>query len=87
MRYQGQSVLVGETELRWNFTPRWSLVGFGGVGRTNSIETFDNEETVTAGGAGLRYFIARRFGAHVGFDIARGPEDTALYLQFGHSWR
>lgn len=36
---------------------------------------------------GLRYFIARRFGAHVGFDIAKGPEDTVFYLQFGHAWR
>lgn len=32
-------------------------------------------------------FIARRFGAHVGFDIAKGPEDTAFYLQFGHAWK
>jgi len=23
----------------------------------------------------------------LGFDIAKGPEDTAFYLQFGHPWR
>ena len=21
------------------------------------------------------------------FDIAKGPEDTAIYFQFGHAWR
>ncbi len=35
----------------------------------------------------MRYFIARRFAVHAGFDIARDPEDTAFYLQFGHAWR
>jgi hypothetical protein len=47
----------------------------------------DNVTTVYSKGVGLRYFIARRFGTHVGFDIAKGPEDTALYLQFGHAWK
>jgi hypothetical protein len=22
----------------------------------------------------------------VGIDVARGPEDTAIYLQMGHAW-
>jgi len=87
MRYQGKSVGVGEAELRWNFTSRWSVIGFGGVGKTVSINILDENEKVYSKGAGLRYFIARRFGAHVGFDVAKGPEDTAFYLQFGHAWR
>lgn len=87
MRYQGDSVAVAEAEVRWNFTPRWSIVGFGGAGRTSSIDIADNETTVYAKGIGLRYFIARRFGAHVGFDVAKGPEDTVFYLQFGHAWQ
>jgi Omp85 superfamily domain len=87
MRYQGETVAVAETELRWNFSTRWSIVGFGGVGRTKGVEEDDPVDTVYSKGMGLRYFIARRFGAHVGFDIARGPEDTAFYLQFGHAWR
>lgn len=87
MRYQGDSVAVAEAEVRWNFTPRWSVVGFGGVGRTSSTDIANNETTVYSKGAGLRYLIARRFAAHVGFDIAQGPEDTAFYLQFGHAWQ
>jgi len=87
MRYQGKTVGVAETELRWNFTSRWSLVGFGGVGRYTDFSGTAPASNVYSKGAGMRYFIARRFGAHVGFDVAKGPEDTAFYLQFGHPWR
>ena len=87
MRYQGETVGVAEAELGWNLTSRWSVLGFAGAGRTTSIADNDKITTVYSKGVGLRYFIARRFGAHVGFDIARGPEDTAFYLQFGHAWR
>ncbi|GMR16192.1 MAG: hypothetical protein BMS9Abin31_0504 [Gammaproteobacteria bacterium] len=87
MRYQGKSVGVAEAELGWKFTNRWTVLGFGGAGRTRGIVNNNKNTTVYSKGAGLRYFIARRFGAHVGFDIAKGPEDTALYLQFGHAWR
>jgi len=87
MRYQGESVAVAETELGWNFTTRWTVLGFAGVGRTKDVGPDDSTTTVYSKGLGLRYFIARRFGMHVGFDVAKGPEDTAFYIQFGHAWR
>lgn len=87
MRYQGEDVGVAEAELGWRFTTRWSVLGFGGAGRTSAIGASDETTNVYSKGLGLRYFIARRFGAHVGFDIAKGPEDTAFYIQFGHAWR
>ena len=87
MRYQGENVGVAEFELGWNFTTRWSVLGFGGAGRTTAVGASDEITTVYSKGVGLRYFIARRFGTHVGFDIAKGPEDTAFYIQFGHAWR
>jgi len=87
MRYQGEDVGVAEFELGWNFTTRWSVLGFGGAGRTTAIGASDETTTVYSKGVGLRYFIARRFGTHVGFDVAKGPEDTAFYIQFGHAWR
>ncbi len=85
--YQGDSTFVGEVELGWKFTPRWTLIGFGGAGRTKDIGPSDSNTTVYTKGAGLRYFIARRFGAHIGFDIVKGPEDTVFYQQFGHAWQ
>ena len=88
MRYQGKGVAVGEAELRWNFTPRWSVVLFGGVGNATAIvSSRDGNGVVSSHGLGFRYFIARRFGLHAGVDVARGPEETAIYLQMGHAWR
>jgi hypothetical protein len=41
---------------------------------------------VVAGGGGIRYLLARKFGLHYGVDVARGPEDWAIYFQFGSAW-
>ena len=87
MRYQGENVLVTEIETRWNVNERWSLVFFGGVGRTaDSLGNFSDSEDRWAGGTGFRYLIARLLGMYTGIDIARGPEEWAFYLQMGSAW-
>ena len=88
LRYQGENVITAELEFLWGFTPRWSLALFGGVGNTSSVDLFNNsDETVAAGGVGIRYRLARKLGLQSGIDIARGPEDTAIYLTIGSAWR
>ena len=87
MRYQGDLTMSIETEQMYNITPRWSLVGFGGVG--NTFESYNNykaEEFVWNAGGGFRYLVARLFGLRMGLDVARGPEDWAVYVVFGSSW-
>jgi len=87
MRYQGKSALVAEAEYLWGITPRWSLVFFGGAGKTTSINQFRGKgQTVGAGGLGFRYRLARKQGLQAGIDIARGPEDTSIYLTVGSAW-
>ncbi len=87
LRYQGEQTLVGEVELRWNMTPRWSLLGFGGAGKAfGDGYEFSDSDTVYTKGLGLRYFLARLFGLRAGFDVAWGPEETAYYLQVGYAW-
>jgi hemolysin activation/secretion protein len=87
MRYQGESVVTAEVEYLWGFTPRWSLVLFAGAGKTTDINALLGEgRTVGAGGVGFRYRLARRQGLQAGIDIARGPEDTAIYLTVGSAW-
>ena len=86
MRYQGEKTLLGELELRWSFTPRWTLVGFGGVARTFSGFAGGDSDPLHAGGMGIRYLIARKLGLQAGIDLARGPEDTAIYFQVGSAW-
>ena len=87
MRYQGDSAASVEAELRWQFSGRWSLVGFGGFGSTRiSRETFSATQSVGSGGVGFRYELARKFGLHVGLDLAHSTGTTAVYLQIGNAW-
>jgi len=86
-RYQGAHVAYAETELRWQFHERWSVLGFGGIGSTWSDGPFlSHNDTTWAGGLGLRYLIARKYGLHMGLDAAYGEEGPACYLQFGSAW-
>ena len=88
LRYQGENVLVAEIEPRWDVTYRWSLTGFLGSGwAADSVNDFNDADAKVAGGLGFRYLIARRLGMRVGLDIARGPEDTVVYLTVGSGWR
>ena len=87
MRYQGEDVAQVEAELRWQFWKRFSLVGFAGVGAAwNDFERFDKTLTVVTGGTGFRYELARKYGLHMGLDVAFGPDTTAIYVQFGSAW-
>lgn len=87
MRYQGEDVAQGELELRWQFWKRFSLIGFGGYGGAwNDFERLENEVTVPTVGTGFRYELARRYGVHAGVDVAWGPDDVAIYVQFGNAW-
>ena len=86
LRYQNDNVWTLETEWRWNFIKRWSLVGFVGAG-----EALDNygdifKDIKVAGGTGFRYFLAKEYGLHAGIDIARGPEIWAWNITVGSNW-
>jgi hypothetical protein len=83
LRYQGTSAVVAEVELRWDVTRRWSAVGFAGVGAVDSVR----DEVPWSTGGGFRYLLARAFGLRMGVDVARGPEEWAIYVVFGNAWR
>ncbi|WP_281298399.1 BamA/TamA family outer membrane protein [Flavobacterium limnophilum] len=87
MRYQGDIVALAETEWRWDFTGRYSLVAFGGLSTAVSKQSnFQDSSWKAAGGMGARYLIARKLKLRMGIDIARGPEEWAYYIVFGTSW-
>jgi len=87
LQYQGEQAAEIEAEVRWQLRPRYSIVGFAGTGEArSSIGARERSENVTAGGAGFRYLIARRYGMQMGVDIADGPDDTVLYVVFGNAW-
>jgi outer membrane protein assembly factor BamA len=87
MRYQGEEMAQIEAELRWQFWKRFSLVGFAGGGIAwNDLERFDDTQNVVSGGTGFRYEIARKYGIHMGADVAFSKDNTAVYIQVGSAW-
>jgi outer membrane protein assembly factor BamA len=87
MKYLGEQVAQLESELRWQFWNRVSAVGFGGYGSAYvDNDRFESPKSVGAGGAGLRYELARKYGLHAGADVAFGPDGAAWYIQVGSAW-
>ena len=87
MRYQGEEMAQIEGELRWQFWKRLSLVGFAGSGAVwNDFERFERNKVVVTGGTGFRYELARKYGIHMGMDVAFGPDNPAVYIQLGSAW-
>lgn len=87
MRYQGDNIAQIETELTWQFHPRYSALAFVGAGAAyREVGEFSRSSDVVAGGAGMRYEIARKYGLHMGMDVAWSPDGGAVYIQFGSAW-
>jgi hypothetical protein len=87
MRYQGDEAAEIEAELRWQLWKRFSLVGFAGTGSAwNEFGKFSKSENIVTGGAGFRYELARKYGLHMGIDLAFGPDEPVIYVQFGSAW-
>ena len=63
------------------------VVGFAGAGvaRSEAVQQ-DRDKRVTAGGAGVRYLLARKHGLHMGIDVAVGPDKPIVYVVFGNAW-
>jgi hypothetical protein len=47
---------------------------------------FNRTQTVVTGGTGFRYELARKYGIHMGLDVAFGPDNTAIFIQVGSAW-
>lgn len=88
VRYQGDQAASLELEARWQFSARWSLVPFAGVGATrlDRSAALTDGQGIASGGLGLRYELARKFGLHAGLDLAHSPGTTVVYLQIGNAW-
>ncbi|WP_254601902.1 MULTISPECIES: BamA/TamA family outer membrane protein [Cupriavidus] len=87
-RYQDRNALAAEMELRWDVTPRWSLLGFTGVGKAyGRWHDFSDASNIYSVGAGFRYMIARKLGVSIGLDVAHSKGQNAFYIQVGSAWR
>jgi hypothetical protein len=87
LRYQGKTAGAVEIEARRRLGERWSASVFTGAGYVDSGFDFGKtDDDIFNYGVGMRYLAVREHDAWVGLDIARGPEDTAWYIQMGSSW-
>lgn len=87
-RYQDRNAIAAEVELRWDVTPRWSLLAFSGTGKAyGRWHDFADAATVVSVGGGFRYMIARKLGISMGIDIAHSKDQNAFYIQVGSAWR
>jgi len=87
LRYQGNMAYTAETEWRWNFWRRWSVIGFVGSGWVaNEFNELMIDQAKIAYGTGFRYFIAKEYGMQMGLDFAWGPENFAWYITVGTAW-
>lgn len=87
VRYQGEITTLAETEWRWDFTPRYSVVGFVGTAKAlDNWSDFDNSPWRVSGGLGGRYLIARKLKLRMGLDVAHGPESWGYYVVIGSNW-
>ncbi len=87
MSIQGDNTALAEVEVSYDLDDRWTASAFTGTG-----SAFDDDQDVrkskwhqTVGG-GVRYLIARQLRLTTGIDIAKGPKESAIYLQFGGAW-
>lgn len=87
-RYQGQHTAVTEAELRWDLSPRWSLIGFGGIGWTaeSSLDDYDLLDGKIAGGTGFRYLLSKVLRVRSGMDFSWSEEEFAFYFTTGSAW-
>jgi len=101
MRYQGEKMLMGEMQVRWEFMERWNAVAFAGAGKVYGDEysialgntliekstSFQDAPAHPAGGVGFRYELARKYGLWAGLDFATSEEnDLAFYITVGSAW-
>jgi hypothetical protein len=87
MRYQGNVVLSSEAQLNFLITKRFKLLGFGGVGQAgDKFDQFSETDIKYNFGGGFRYLLARKLGLNMGIDIAKGPEEWAIYIVTGSAW-
>lgn len=87
MRYQDENTVLLEFEQRIKLYRRWSMVAFGGLGKAYpEMSKFADVDWAYAYGTGFRYYIAKKFGTHMGLDFAWGPDDFGFYITLGTAW-
>ena len=85
--YIGLRSASAQAELRWQMSPRWGLVGFGGMGYagTSLAEAGDSQNTPSYG-AGIRFMVLKSQRINIRVDFAKSENDEAMHLSVGEAF-
>jgi hypothetical protein len=86
-RYIGESMFAAQAEWRWQATPRWGLVAFGGAGKVSgALGDIDTDEWLPAGGFGVRFRLVKALPLNMRADFAWGRDDYTFSLAVGEAF-
>jgi hypothetical protein len=85
--YRGNNMLAVQGEYRWNFRPRFGLVGFAGIATViEAVNKEDDWKPLPGVGAGFRYTVETETHMNVGVDIAVGLNDWAISFRISEAF-
>jgi Omp85 superfamily domain len=86
-RYMGESMIAAQAEWRWQATPRWGLVAFGGTGKVSgALGDIDTDSWLPAAGAGVRFRLIKALPLNLRADFAWGRDDSTFSLAVGEAF-
>lgn len=86
-RYIGESMVALQAEWRWQATPRWGFVAFGGTGKVSgALGNIDTGAWLPAGGAGVRFRLTKALPLNLRADFAWGRDDSTFTLAVGEAF-
>jgi Omp85 superfamily domain len=86
-QYRDRYLLAAQGEYRLKLTKRVGVVGFAGVGGVaDSLGNFKIEDLLPSVGGGLRFQLSEQNPINFRVDIARGKDDTAVYVGIGEAF-
>lgn len=86
-RYRDRSLLALQGEYRLPLFGRFGAAGFVGFGQVApDISEFGFDRFWVAGGAGLRFLLAKREGLNIRADFAIGQGSSGFYLSLGEAF-
>jgi Omp85 superfamily domain len=86
-RYIGESMVALQAEWRWQATPRWGFVAFGGTGKVSgALGDIDTDPWLPAGGVGVRFRLVNALPLNMRADFAWGRDDSTFSLAVGEAF-
>jgi outer membrane protein assembly factor BamA len=86
-RYRDRAMFAGQAEYRFPLHGRFGAVVFGGWGKVaRSFGDMNDEPALPSVGLGVRWLAAEKARVNLSVDVARGRDDTSLYVYVKESF-